>query len=200
MIRRTSRGPTGELNKRICDLSDKYTKLAEDYAALVEKSKEEVEEERMLREEVQELSDRVDMLRAHNAELKDRNQELRENVRDKEHEMDHCLNLLNERTRTNNNIRLDVLCYLVSHENPDPAHVDKLFGRTTPNKTIGVYRDAPDEPGKTCICCCERQARIVYLGCGHQVVCKECDQKIDKCPFCKVETENNFIDPYHNDG
>lgn len=38
---------------------------------------------------------------------------------------------------------------------------------------------------RTCKVCMDREVSIVFIPCGHLVVCKECAPSLRKCPICR---------------
>lgn len=38
---------------------------------------------------------------------------------------------------------------------------------------------------RTCKVCMDKEVNIVFIPCGHLVVCKECAPSLRKCPICR---------------
>lgn len=54
---------------------------------------------------------------------------------------------------------------------------------------------------RTCKVCMDREVSIVFIPCGHLVVCKECAPSLRKCPICRGTikgTVRTFLSWGHN--
>ena len=48
---------------------------------------------------------------------------------------------------------------------------------------------------RKCVICCERDKCVVLLPCKHMSLCKECSEKVNECPVCKVAVADRIV-PY----
>uniref|UniRef100_A0A3B3U0H0 Baculoviral IAP repeat containing 2 n=1 Tax=Poecilia latipinna TaxID=48699 RepID=A0A3B3U0H0_9TELE len=67
-----------------------------------------------------------------------------------------------------------------------------LMGMTSPQDTNTDLRNLPMEEQlrrlqeeRTCKVCMDKEVNIVFIPCGHLVVCKECAPSLRKCPICR---------------
>lgn len=69
-----------------------------------------------------------------------------------------------------------------------PVKLD--FKEKTP--FVLIFADLPMEEQlrrlqeeRTCKVCMDKEVNIVFIPCGHLVVCKECAPSLRKCPICR---------------
>ena len=49
-----------------------------------------------------------------------------------------------------------------------------------------------------CILCCQETITTLFLPCRHQIVCKTCASKVEKCPIDRTTIQNK-IEPFGNE-
>ena len=67
------------------------------------------------------------------------------------------------------------------------THMEKIIGPR--NKNVNGENTFKEE---TCIICVEKEPKVLFCGCGHLCVCKECKKFFQKyvCPICKHKSKN----------
>lgn len=80
-----------------------------------------------------------------------------------------------------------------SLNNHDPGlHRELFLEQTLKCQTLEEYSDLPMEEQlrrlqeeRTCKICMDQEVSIVFIPCGHLVVCKDCAPSLRKCPICR---------------
>uniref|UniRef100_A0A8C9XAR4 Baculoviral IAP repeat containing 2 n=1 Tax=Sander lucioperca TaxID=283035 RepID=A0A8C9XAR4_SANLU len=62
------------------------------------------------------------------------------------------------------------------------AHFPRLFEQVIPMEEQ-MWRLQEE---RTCMVCMDKEVNIVFIPCGHLVVCKECAPSLRKCPICRA--------------
>ena len=77
--------------------------------------------------------------------------------------------------------------YLMAVKIEFTPHVEKIRGPQ--NKNINGENTFKEE---TCIICVEKEPKVLFCGCGHLCVCKECKKFFQKyvCRICKHKSKN----------
>ncbi|XP_063807591.1 putative inhibitor of apoptosis [Pseudophryne corroboree] len=86
-----------------------------------------------------------------------------------------------------------VEAFLKSLQTHEPAlHRELLLEQSLTCPTADNYSDLPMEEQlrrlqeeRTCKICMDQEVSIVFIPCGHLVVCKDCAPSLRKCPICR---------------
>lgn len=82
---------------------------------------------------------------------------------------------------------------------------EELEKRLTADQLIKVEYDEmlqenyKKREGSCCVICLERESNMIFVPCGHKVICKGCSNffRSDKCPVCRCKRDS-IIEVFEN--